>query len=259
MSPCSLARDIFDRESADRAALLFCAFPGAVVLSLAYGESFMIAFAAACLLLLRRRRWFWAGVAAALAGATRATGLLLVPCCVWAAGVAIARRRQWWSLLAPVVAPSGALAFYVYLQVHTGDWTIWFESERRGWGHRTDWGHGSIHTLSTWFSHPLSDPQVLLISLGTILAVAGLVLVWRARLPLTVTLFAVLVVGLSFTSPDLQLKPRFVLTAFPLFVAAGYALSKRVAEGVAVAFAGGLGVLTVLYGLQSFTPQPLFP
>ncbi|MDQ3973404.1 MAG: hypothetical protein M3276_03570 [Actinomycetota bacterium] len=65
-----LVRALCDQEVAERAVLLFCFFPGSVVLSMAYSESLMLTLSIACLLALLQRRWLTAGVAGALATAS---------------------------------------------------------------------------------------------------------------------------------------------------------------------------------------------
>ena len=49
-----LARDVFGVEVAERSMILFCLFPGSVVLSWSYSEPLLVVCAAACLLLLSR-------------------------------------------------------------------------------------------------------------------------------------------------------------------------------------------------------------
>src|SRR5438128_829027 len=86
------------RRGAGRPVALFCFFPGAMVLSLAYSEALMLALAIGCLLALLKERWVTAGVLGAFATATRPNAVALVAACAWAAGTAIWRRRQWRAL-----------------------------------------------------------------------------------------------------------------------------------------------------------------
>src|SRR5947209_1953476 len=73
-------------------------------------------------------------------------GLVLTLCCVWVAAIAIRRDRDWKALAAPVLAPVGAVAFFVFLKARTGSFTAWFTVERNGWNERFDfasnnWNH----------------------------------------------------------------------------------------------------------------------
>ena len=104
-SSAYLARRLYDTDVAERAMVLFAVFPGSFVLSYAYAEALLIVLAALCLWFLLDERWLLAGVAAALATATRPNGIALVAACAVAALIAIQRRRDWSSLIAPLAGP----------------------------------------------------------------------------------------------------------------------------------------------------------
>jgi hypothetical protein len=70
--------------------------------------------------------------AAALAGLVRPTGLVLILSCGWAAVAAIRRHGSWRPAIAPLLAPAGTLAFFAYLQMHTGDWLAYAHATQRG-------------------------------------------------------------------------------------------------------------------------------
>ena len=70
----------------------------------------LIVLACVCFWFLLEERWLLAGVAAALASATRPNGVALVAACAVAAFIAIRQRRDWWSLVAPLLAPIGFIA-----------------------------------------------------------------------------------------------------------------------------------------------------
>ncbi len=254
-----MVRERVDGPRADRAAMAFCAFPAAFVLSFAYTEGVMLAAVALCLLAASRRAWFWAGVAAAAATVTRSSAMVLVPTLAVVAGLAIRDRREWRALVAPLLAPIGMLGFLTYLRFHTGSWTIWFESEHRGWGQRTDFGHAAVRNAWQFVQHPLRDPTVTLIGVATVVAVVGLVALWRTRQPLLLVVYSVFVLVSLLLSPNLQIRPRFVLAAFPLLTAIGEWTPPRWFPAVLAAGAGGVGVLTVLFGLRLTEPQVFFP
>ena len=267
-----LATDVFDPGTGRRAALLFCCFPGAFVLSWAYSEALLIMLAAACLWWLRKERWLLAGLAALLAGATRSTGILLAVCCAWAAGEAIWRRRDWKALVAPALSPLGVIAFFAYLKVHTGSWKTWFDVEKRGWGHRNDWGWANLKTVGQFLTHPNTGtstrnlnghniPFKDTIGLATIVAFVLLAFVLfrrESRLPATLLIYTVGTLGLSFTSAEVQLNPRFVFTAFPLFFGFARPIRESWMQVLLLLGCSAMAVLTILYGIRSFNPL-LFP
>lgn len=210
-----------DEEVADRAVALWCFFPGAYVLSLAYSEGLAVACAAACLLALLRRRWVIAGVAAALATATAPDALVLVVCCAWASAAALrrdsARMRDWRSLVAPVLAPLGALGFWAFLWARTGDPLAWYRVEHLVWHGQIAPG-AALSLVARGFTHPLAlDLSVP--ALGAVVALVGGVLLWRWRVPVVVWLYAGGVLTLAVLSGPQGARPRFLLAAFPLVAA----------------------------------------
>jgi hypothetical protein len=62
----------------------------------------------------------------------RPTGLVLILSCGWAAVAAIRRHGSWRPAIAPLLAPAGTLAFFAYLQMHTGDWLAYAHATQRG-------------------------------------------------------------------------------------------------------------------------------
>jgi hypothetical protein len=238
-----LGRLLTDERTADRATLLFCFFPGSVVFSIGYSESLMIALALGCLLALLRERWVLAGVAAALATATRPTGVALVAACLWAAAVAVHRRRDWRALVAPLLAPLGALSFFAYLRWHTGQSGVWFRVQREGWRQTFDFGANTAKLLGNFVFDPLGDGRRLesVVLLGFVLAAVA-VFVAR-RWPGPVVVYTLVVVGLSVATTIDVVRPRAILTAFPLFLALGLEARRPAWVGTLATFAGGLVLL----------------
>src|SRR5438270_5753497 len=166
-----VAERVADRQVADRAAILFAFSPGAFVLSLVYAEGLLVLLSAACLLALLDRRWLLAGALAALAGATRPNATAVMLACAWAAAVAVWRDREWRALLAPLLAPVGMLAFFVFLWWHTGETLMWFRVESQGWGERIDFGRSNLGVFADVFTRPLHNPNSLVLAASMVTAV----------------------------------------------------------------------------------------
>ena len=215
-----LARHLWGPAAADRAVACVCFFPASFVFTIPYAEGAMLALAAGCLFALLRRRWVLAGILAALATASRPNALVLVACCAWASAVALRRRRDWPSLVAPLLAPAGFAGFMVFLRLRTGRWDTWLTVERDGWHERLD--PGSTWTkLSFFVHHPFADVNNTLVVLGVaFIVVAGAVLI-RARPPGIVLVYTLGIVALALASQTLGARHRFVLTAFPLVAVIG--------------------------------------
>ena len=238
-----LGRVLTDEQTADRATLLFCFFPGSVVFSIGYSESLMIALALGCLLALLQERWVLAGVAAALATATRPTGVALVAACLWAAAVAVHRHRDWRALVAPLLAPLGALSFFAYLRWHTGEPGVWFRVQHEGWRQSFDFGLNTAKVLGNFVFDPLGDGRRFesVILLGFVLAAVA-VFVTR-RWPGPVVVYTLVIVGLSVATTIDIVRPRAILTAFPLFLGMAVESRRTAWVGTLVTFTGGLVLL----------------
>ncbi len=245
-----LARKLGGTDMADRAVVLFCFFPAAIVLSMAYSESMMITFAVVCLIALLDRRWWLAGVAAALATATRPNAAALCLCCAWAAAAAIHRRRDWWSLVAPALSATGIAAYFVFLWVRTGNFFFWFKVEREKWGQEIDLGAGTWRRLANAFSHPLDlhrarDMNSLLAAVAVIFMVVAMYFLWRWRPPAILTIYALTVIFLAVSSQALGV-PRFAFTAFPLLLAVAAKVRGMAFQVVVTLSAGLLGIFMIL-------------
>jgi hypothetical protein len=249
-----LVERIGDPEWADRSVALFGFFPGALVLSMVYAEPLLLALGIACLLALLGRRWFAAGILAALGTAARPNGLALVAACAAAAAWAVLRDRDWRALVAPALAPLGALAYLAYVWRHTGEPGAWFRVEREGWGQYFDFGAGTlrraVHLLEGGRAY---DDLLSTLGVVVVLVLAGLMLRWRP--PAALSAYTAVVVLLALGSSDLGPQPRFVLTAFPLLVAAA-----RWVRGTAfAALLGACGAGMVAYAVVSIGALQVFP
>jgi hypothetical protein len=217
-----LAVRLVGEAKANRATALFVFFPGAFVLSMAYAETLMIVAAAACLLFLLDRRWTWAGLAGFVATATRPNGLAVLIACAVVAGVAIARRREWPALRAPLLATCGVGSFFTYLWIRTGHATAWFQSERLMWHDHFSLGVSIVHRLGRVITKPPTSLESgrlndLIADIGIVLVIAALVWVVRTAMPLAVKSYTIAALVIPALSYAVGPRPRMLLAAFPLF------------------------------------------
>jgi len=170
---------------------------------------------------------------------------------------AIWTDRAWRALLAPALTPLGMMAYFGYLGHRYHDYKFWFQVEKAGWDQHLDWG---VHTLRivVW-----ADPRTakyavfnLVLMLMFIAAVAGIAMTVAARLPLPVTLFGVLVVLASVIAYGQNTKPRFVWSAFTLFIGAAAKLPKFIYWPVVILSAAGLVFLTGWWPHHRIGPAP---
>jgi hypothetical protein len=214
-----LARRLYSISVAARTMTLFAIFPGSFVLSFVYSEAALIVLAAACLLFLLDERWLLAGLSAALATATRPNGVALVAACAVAAFLAIKRSRDWTSLIAVVLAPLGFIATQLYIDHVAGERGAWFRVQREAWSEGTSFGATAVKNTFSFLASPLDSPTDALTAL-TMVALVGMVYcAWKRPLPWPLTAYNIVVVALMLVPETVTARPRFLFTAFPLFIA----------------------------------------
>jgi len=238
-----LALCVAPPDVAVRAALLFCFFPGALVLSWAYSEALSTALVAACLVLLHRHRWMAAGVAGAAAGATRLdVGLGVTVAAACAAVLAIRRDGEWRAVWAAVLAPLGVVGFWLFLWWRTGSPRAWTIAQDRGWDQHMDAGSHALRTVWRVLSHPVSSPTSVLQLLTLLLLVAALVCFWQLRAPAPWIAYTAAMILVLMVSNQVGFRPRALLLLLPLFVAGAWRLPAAAAPWVV----GGFAVLQTL-------------
>jgi len=215
-----LLHDVFGRSGADRGTALVFFSPGALVLSLVYTEGATILFVACCLLALRRRRWVVAGLCAAVATTADPVGSAVVVPCAVAAVLAIRSRGEWKALLAPLLAPLGIVTFFAYLWAHTGSPFEYFRAQRAGWQGGTYFG-GIPGSFAHLFGHWFADPDYAVKAVSALVAVALLVIFFRARPPGTWIGYVMAVLAFGALSPVIGVTPRLLLRGFPLLGVVG--------------------------------------
>ena len=253
----TLAARVRDRRVADRAVVLYCFFPGAMTFGILYSEPLAVALGAAALLALIERRWLLAGIIGAAGTAERPTLILLAVVSGVVAAQAIWTRREWRALLAPALTPLGLVAFFFYLGQRYHDYAFWFQLEKAGWNQHIDWG---VHTFRIVFWADPSTSRYVVFNVVLIImfiaAVAGIGMTLAARLPLPVTLFGILVVLSCVIAYGQNTKPRFVWSAFTLFIGAAAKLPKVIYWPVVVLSAAGLVFLTGWWPHHVIGPAP---
>ncbi|MDO8362726.1 MAG: glycosyltransferase family 39 protein [Actinomycetota bacterium] len=253
-----IARHLFGVRVGERTMLLMALFPGSFVLSFAYTEALLLVFAAACCWFLMQRQWLVAGVFAALGTATRPNGIALIAACAVAAFFAIKDRREWKALIAPALAPVGFIAFQWWIGAHTGERGVWFRVQTEAWGEGTSFGLTAITRTVKAFTHPLTSPTNTITAVSIVTLVLLLWFLRTYRLPPLFVAYVVVIVLLMLLPATVTARPRFVFTAFPLFIPAAVWFERRdhrqLWPYVMSACAAGLVGLTALYGVYGAIP-----
>ncbi|MEV6835866.1 hypothetical protein AB0N17_15315 [Streptomyces sp. NPDC051133] len=244
--------------------VLWGLLPHSVVLSMAYTEPLLTAFAAWSLYAVLAGSWLWAGALAALAGLSRPNGFAVAAAVLAAAGAEVWRRRgrvshRLWTGAA--LAPLGWTAYVLWVGRRKGNLLDGYFEVQRQWGSRFDLGRGSWQFVRGLLlnGHRMVFPMALVIvAAGVLLYV--LLLLERAPLPLVVHSGVLLLIALG-GSGYFESKPRFLLPAFPLLLPLAGALVRtaRARPWHATVIVAALAGLSYVYGayLLVFARAPL--
>lgn len=247
-----LVRRLRDEGTADRAVALFVFFPGTLVFSLLYAESVAICFAIFCCLFILEERWVLAGLCGALATAARPNAAGVVVAAAVAALLAYRERRSLRPFMAVLLAPLGAIGFFLFLWQWTGSWRSWIDVQRRGWHDRFVWDQSWID-IRQWLHHPGQDVWRTILVLSTVFGVIAVVLLFRTAMPIWLKIYAL--VALAFTMTSLGTRPRFLVMAFPIFIG----LADRARNTSLTVVVGGFAGLLMIYLVIMSTPFFPFP
>jgi hypothetical protein len=150
-------------------------------------------------------------------------------------------------LLAPALAPLGALAFFA-VQGHRlgGEYGFWFRVQDEAWKQRTDFGVNTVKKF-LWLVNDYSGPTAqTVLGLGLVLMVVLLVFLWRWKPPAVLTIWTVGVLVIAVTSESQGARPRYLLTAFPLVIGLARGVDGEAFRWVLAASAALMMLMTVL-------------
>ena len=248
-----MARARFGPEAAFRCVLLLSVFPFSFYFSAVYSEGLFLFLAVAALYLGGQGRWAAASLCALLCGATRVPGLALAPALalLYLERIRFDLRKVRPDVLWLGLSVLGPVLFYTYLQVQFGDPWLAFKATRvPGW-----WQGGfslkpveravralrSLENLRTG-----QFPVVYNLNLLAAALCLGSVVAVLRRQPLAWGVFSLLIVASGVLQPGGW--GRYVLPAFPVFLAWAVALESRLAFAGAVVLSSLLlALLTILY------------
>jgi hypothetical protein len=224
-----LTRDAFGADTALKAVAVMAAFPTAFFLHMIYTEGFFLLLSTGFFFALQRRNY---GLAAALSfflPATRLVGFaVIVPFAVFLMSEKrpLAWRREYAYLLAPI---AGLLAYYGFMAHFAGSP---FAASEIGPHVITDWSLKHVvdplHLLGRFFTPDLQIHGMLHSSIDRAFFVAFLVslpFVYRRTGPVLCSWY--LVLGLTPLLGEFMSYTRYVMVAFPLYIAVASWLTTR--------------------------------
>ncbi len=265
-----IAEHLHGTRAARAATLALAVFPTAFFLNAVYSEAVFLALSTGAIwAALVRRNLLLAGILGALAAATRNVGvILLLPLLFeW-----LRHRRElgWRALLGVALVPTGFLAYAGFLRARFGDPLVSARQQEEHWGRelanpfatlREAWraaSDGMEYLLDpgTLFLSSSATPTLEAsnaVNLAFLALFLVLLFVGFFVLPPGLSLYALVIVVLPVLTPapsfPLMSLPRFLLSAFPIFLVLGYLLSRnRFALVLWLLLSTGAGVaLTTLF------------
>ncbi len=226
-----LVREVHGQGAAENTLLLYLAFPTAFFLCLVYTESLFLLLAVSFFSLLFRGRWGWAAVLAAIIPLARPEGVLIaLPTAVFYAieGLRMGRFRLGHALL--VLSPVlGVLAYLAFMQAATGNAFEMFNAmEHYVSAHSIRYVLHPIQLILTLARGPLAIhgfTNSIIDRLFFVAFVLLLVPMFR-RLHPALAVFGLAVGILNILSGTFMSYTRYLLLAFPVFIAAGLVLER---------------------------------
>ncbi len=252
-----IALRLFDAKVAERTMVLLCLFPGSFVLSFAYSEALMLCLAALCLLALSSQAWIYAGSFALLGGLARPNGIALGLACAIACFAALRDSRDYKSLLAPFLAPWGYIGFMLFLRHHTNEPWAWFRVQNEAWNEGTSFGGTAVVRTFDFFRSPFSSPTSLVTAASIICALFLLYAARKRKLPSLYFWYSVGILALMVIPATVTARPRFIYTAFPLFISVAIVLrdeKDRYWTLLVASLSAGLVFISALYGVYGAIP-----
>ncbi len=225
----ALARLDFNRRQSLTILCTLLLFPTAYFFNAPYTEGLFLLFAASSLYLARKRLWLSAVILAGVASLTRVLGLALFPALLIELCLQIRHRQtKWYNVFLLSVIP---LIFSYYLYINhtiTGSIFGFRAAIQSGWSKSFAWPWQSLWL--TWQQvHPFPWSEYVLTN-GVFELLAGLALLIACyfsfrKLRLTYTAFIAAATFIILSTSHLMSTPRYILSAFPVFLLAGFVRS----------------------------------
>jgi hypothetical protein len=235
-----LGERLYDARVGLAFAVLFCAQPMSLVLSMGYSEALFVAFVAGMLLAAHRQSWLVAGALGLAAALTRPTGAAAAVALAVAAilGVRAGAGPRWRPVVAAAVALAGVPAYLLWVGQRVGSWGAWFDIQTAGWGSTFDYGRSTwrfvrdaLRTGDGWIQVSIAW-MVIVVVIAAVLAIRR-----RVWPPLIVYGLIALILVLG-QGGYYHSKPRLLVPVLLILVPGAIALGRAKATTMALVLSG---------------------
>ena len=212
----------FENEDAYRAVIYLSVFPTAYFLHAGYSESLFLALAIGSMYFGRKKSWALAGVLGMLAASTRLIGIILLPVLVieYLSQKEFKLKEIRADILLLLIIGIGFIAYLALNYSVSGDPFYFLKVQQEGWSKKLAFPHvGFINALgggpASKATGALGGDWAEIIFAGLGLA-ATVYSFFKLRLSYSVYLLLTYIVFIS--NAYWGSIPRFLLTAFPIFI-----------------------------------------
>lgn len=246
-----LGRLLHDARTGVMLAALWAVAPSAIIESMLYADTLAVALSVWALYALLRRWWLTAGICAALAGLTRPTASAVVVVVGLGAILAVVRRQDGWRpWVGGLLAPTGLVAFFVYVASRTNSITGYFKEQREGWGSYFDAGRSTFSRLAHGLilSHGYATEARIITTVVLVLVPVMIVVQIRTHQPWQLIAFTVISCIVVYGTVHIYTtSPRELLPLFPLLLPPAVYLAKPDRRVMAYSVIGILAVTSGWY------------
>lgn len=254
LAVAKLTERFSNRETAERAAMLFVLSPGAFIFSMIYCEGLLISLMVLAMLSLDEKRWWRAGGGAALATLTSPAALPLVAPFAYVA-LRELRSKNWKPLVATAMVPLGFIGFIAFLWHHTGQFLAWNRTERDGWTAYASLRF-PLHVLANFLFDPVRPTlQWHMLFWCTLFAGLAVWLIWKSKLSTELRLLGIACIALFVSSHPVGFRPRFWEITFPLVMALALRYDGEKYRRLVIISS----VLLVILTINNFSSPAIFP
>lgn len=259
-----LVKEELGEKNAHRSLFYLLFFPSAFFLTVMYTESLFLTLTLAMFILAKREEWFYVGILGFLVSLARVQGILLL----FPMAYMYARKKKFKIknidknaiFLLLIIAGSATIFSYYYLA--TGDPLVHFKTYGRYAREISPPWESIINTL-TEISKSTSYAEIFLDSLNIFIIISMFALVYislkHMKREYSIYFFASLL--LPFFSSSLASMTRFVLVAFPVFMAlAIMSNNKRNRKIINIIYIFSIAILvasTAYYANEEISPAIL--
>ncbi|MBU0619007.1 hypothetical protein KKD62_02100 [Patescibacteria group bacterium] len=258
-----LLRLDYSANTSFKSLVFLICFPTSFYFAAFYSESLFLLLVLLSFWLMRQKRWLVSAICISLASATRLVGLFLIPALIWEFWQVNklhnpgSKLKSLKMMLAFLIAPTGWLAYSLYLKQHFGDFFLYAHVQGAYGAQRTS---GKIILLYQVFWRYLKmlltvqkNSWVYYTVVLEFLAGAGFLLLLllafnkKLRIRWSYLFYALPAYLLPTLTGTFSSMPRYVLTLFPAFIVLGSIKNSRVLTLLLFFFLALLWLSTALF------------